>query len=83
MRHKERIDNWRASAVIKRDFKHDHSEPVLSFRSHKETNKWCQGKKGLKHDLNWHKETWLFGIVAYVADCSKCNKNMYKSHVPK
>jgi len=82
MRLKERRDNWRASAVIKRDFKHDHSDPISRFRSHKETNKWCQGKKGIKHELSWRKETWLFGMVTYVGVCSKCNKRMYKSRLP-
>jgi hypothetical protein len=83
MRLKERRDNWRSHAIIKRDFKHDHSESIPKFRSHKNTLKWCKGKIGFRHEIHWHKETWFFGITTYVGKCVNCSKTIYKSRLPK
>ena len=83
MRIKERKDNWRASAILKRDFRHDHGEFMPKFSHHKNTNKWCRDKIGIKHEVNWRKETWLFGMTMYVGRCINCHKKMYKDRLPR
>ena len=51
MRIRENSDSWRACGILKRDFKHDHSEPIAKFHSNKNTHKWCRGKVGVKHEV--------------------------------
>ncbi len=53
MRIKEDSDSWRAGGILKRDFKHDHSEPAIKFHSSKDTRKLCRGKVGIKHRVIW------------------------------
>ena len=78
MRLKENYSNWRASAVEKRDFKHDHSEPVVIFRSTKPTNRWCRGKNGINHIMHWQDRTDLFEIPYQTGGCSNCGKTMFR-----
>jgi hypothetical protein len=81
MRLKEDTTNWRAGSLLKRDFRHDHSESTQAYHSHKPTNKWCRGKVGMRHAMAWHKEKWLFGRTIYVGACDTCGKRMYRKHV--
>lgn len=83
MRLKERKDNWRSHAIVKRDFKHDHSDLSVIYSSHKNKSKWCKGKVGVKHNFQWHKETWLFGINMLVGECATCGKHMYRDYQAK
>jgi hypothetical protein len=78
MRLKEDNTSWNASSILKRDFRHDHSENKMLFRSHKNTKKWCRGKVGVEHVTAWHKHTWLFGEVMYVGKCKNCGKKFFK-----
>lgn len=84
MRLKEDATSWRARSLKKRDFKHDHSEGALIYRTHKPTNTWCRGKVGIQHEVTWHEEDWLFGetIIMYVGVCNNCGKRMYRRHRP-
>ena len=77
MRVKENPGSWRAHAIKKRDFKHDHSEPVVKFRSSKNTNRWCRGKVGFEHDVNWQIEKDFFGHRYKTGRCSHCRKIMF------
>ncbi len=81
MRLKEDNDGWRSHAIIKRDFRHDHADLRIAFRSHKNTNRWCRGKVGVSHEINWQKETWLLGITVYVGKCTICGKQKYKDRL--
>jgi len=78
MRLKENSDNWRASAIIKRDFKHDHADLKNTYKSHKNRRKWCRGKVGINHTIKWRKEVWLFSININVGQCTSCGKHMYR-----
>lgn len=79
MRLKEDKKSWRVSAILKRDFKHDSSEPSrIRYRSKKDTKRWCRGKVGIEHDyrikekkkfLDWSWETHV---------CSKCKRKEIK-----
>jgi len=76
MRIKENSDSWRASGILKRDFKHDHSEPIAKFRSSKNTHKWCRGKVGVKHDVIWRVEKGFFGKYK-TGKCLQCGRIMF------
>jgi hypothetical protein len=78
MRLKENRDSWRARAIIKRDFKHDHNDLIIRFKSHKNTNKWCKGKTGIRHDVEWEKETTFLGYTYQTGRCVVCGKKIYK-----
>ncbi|GEM_PF-6221909 len=78
MRLKETTSNWRARAIIRRDFRHDPSELAVSFKSHKDTHSWCRGKVGVKHDLAWNLESDLFGNTYKIGKCSACRKVMFR-----
>lgn len=77
MRLKENRNNWRAGAVIKRDFRHDVVEPKLSFRSKKPTNRWCRGKPGIQHNVAWENSKDWFGFSYRTGTCSLCGKNVF------
>jgi hypothetical protein len=77
MRLKEDRSSWRSHVIKKRDFKHDHSDLLLRFKSHKNTNKWCRGKIGTKHSVSWHTEIGFFGDSYKVGRCANCGKHMY------
>jgi hypothetical protein len=82
MRLKEDNISWRVSAILKRDFRHDHSEGETKHRSHKPTNKWCRGKVGVRHAIIWSKKPWLFGVIMHTGRCSNCGKLMYRAGKP-
>jgi hypothetical protein len=69
---------WRATGLLKRDLRHDHSEGVPLYRSHKPTIKWCRGKVGEQHDVTWHKKSRLLGGTLYIGKCNRCGKRMYR-----
>ncbi|HUC87708.1 MAG TPA: hypothetical protein VMR95_00985 [Candidatus Binatia bacterium] len=77
MRLKEDKSSWRANAIVKRDFRHDHNDLLLSVRSHKNTNKWCRGKVGITHSISWHRETGFFGGRYKLGKCVNCGKHMF------
>jgi hypothetical protein len=79
---KEDSYSWRSHALIKRDFKHDHSELPVTYRSHKNTRLWCKGKVGVRHHALWHKEVWLFDTTTHVGKCLGCGKHMYREELP-
>ena len=76
---KENSDSWRTSGILKRDFKHDHSEPITKFYSSKNTRKWCRGKVGVKHDVVWRAEEGFFGYKYKTGKCLHCGKIMFSS----
>ena len=78
MRLKEDSSSLRARAIKKRDFKHDHSERRAIFRLSKDTHKWCRGKMGISHLVNWHDETDFFGDKYQSGKCSSCGKLMFR-----
>ena len=77
MRLKEDRSSWHSHAIKKRDFKHDHSDLPISFKSHKNTKKWCRGKVGLQHSVSWHTEIGFFGDNYKVGKCTNCGKHMF------
>lgn len=82
MRLKEEGSSWRAGAIKKRDFRHMHDDQPPNFKSNKDTNKWCRGKIGVLHEVNWLREEGLFGDVIYVGICRNCEKKLYRSKRP-
>jgi hypothetical protein len=82
MRLKEDSNSWKANSILKRDFKHDHSDTIMLFKSHKNTNKWFRGKVGVEHIILWHKHKWTFGGEMYLGKCSNCGKKFYKDSEP-
>ncbi len=77
MRIKEDSNSWRAGGILKRDFKHDHSEPIARFHSNKNTRKWCRGKVGVKHEVIWRVEQGVFGRVYKTGKCLHCGRVMF------
>ena len=77
MRIKENSDSWRASGILKRDFKNDHSDPIARFHSRKNTLKWCRGKVGVKHDVVWRIEKGFFGHAYKTGKCLHCGRIMF------
>lgn len=46
--------SWRASGIIRRDFRHTKGEPeapTRAVRGRKNTKRWCKGIVGRKHDV--------------------------------
>lgn len=80
MRLKKDSSSWRASGIIKRDFKHDHSQPTRGhFHNSKDTRKWCKGKVGKLHNYQ-RALKWEFGTHKYYVDkCANCGKERYLS----
>lgn len=87
MRLKEDASSWNSSGIIKRDFRHGNvklpDEPA-GYKSRKDKNKWCKGKKGVEHILrryfiyySWNnrRSDWI------ETKCIICNKEMpYKKN---
>jgi hypothetical protein len=78
MRLKENKDSWHSHVITKRDFRHDQTDLNVAYRSHKNTNRWCRGRVGINHEINWQRETWMFGIIVYVGKCTACGKQKTK-----
>jgi hypothetical protein len=77
MRLKEDRSSWHSHVIEKRDFRHDHTDLPLRFTSHKNTNKWCKGKVGIKHSVQWQKEIDFFGYNYKIGKCANCGKHMF------
>lgn len=75
MRIKQDKSNWQASAIMKRDFRHDSSQPSQTkIRSKKDTRKWCKGRVGVEHDYEYQypkNEPFLFRLIAVCNNCEK------------
>lgn len=84
--------SWRSSGIIKRDFKHDTSQPddVVRGTAKKNRAKWCGGHIGREHVLrrtfyktygggkyfDW--EYWNNRLFKYIGtNCVKCGRNFY------
>jgi hypothetical protein len=77
MRLKEDDKSYRAGGVIKRDYRHDHSEGILYFHRHKSTRKWCKGIKGKKHNYEKKVKQFLGSYQINIEKCSNCGKEKY------
>jgi len=77
MRLKEDSSRWRSHAVKKRDFKHDHSDSLVNFKSRKNTNKCCKGKLGIQHSIKWQQKIDLFGKNYKIGKCATCGRHMF------
>lgn len=75
MRIKETKSNWNASGIIKRDFRHDSSQPQTSrVKSKKDTRKWCKGKVGVEHDYEYQfpkNDMIFFRMMAVCLTCGR------------
>ncbi len=70
-------DSWKASGVIRRDYRSVRNGPeVAKHGKKKDTKKWCRGKPGQIHDIKTVKyERWYFIQTVYVVDkCQRCGK---------
>ena len=46
--------SWHASGVLARDARHVKTEQqVAGHRAKKDTKRWCRGRVGKEHDLEW------------------------------
>lgn len=77
MRLKEISSNWHASSIIKRDYKHDSSQPNRPARhkAKKDRARWCRGKVGVPHVYRRqiHGYTWTY----ITAKCVNCGHQSY------
>ena len=70
-------DSWKASGVIRRDFRrsHDGPEVIRSRNKRKNLKRWCRGKEGKEHDFvvvpKRYEYSW-FTSTKYV--CTVCGK---------
>lgn len=75
MRLKEDKSSWHSSAIIKRDFRHDSSQPVgASHRTKKDTKKWCRGKVGVEHDYEYQippNDSFIYKMQPICLNCGK------------
>lgn len=70
-------DSWRASGILRRDFRHTHGEPeVPRHRRHRSRNsrKWCRRKVGRAHGPLVH--VTRNGGRSAVDVCSTCGKQV-------
>lgn len=86
MRIKKNKGSYSASGIIKRDSNQDKSyngSPTSSSKQRKKNKKkWCKGKVGKKHDLEWRLSRFhqqRYGVPGYVnsvreAVCKNCEK---------
>ena len=83
MRLKEDSNSWRASGIKRKDFRNDKSfDGVTGRRKKKNTKKWCKGKVGKKHDLEWRWSKWDINFSQRIgkqpsvkeAFCRNCEK---------
>lgn len=85
MRLKEDTSSWRSSGIVKRDFRHDHSDMPQRTRNKKDTTHWCRGKIGVEHVWRRYLRGWHYKYIE--AKCMNCGKRSYnktarKSNVP-
>lgn len=93
MRLKEVSNNWRASGVIHKDNRHDHSDGVQHLKNRRDKRKWCRGKRGVEHQIVRYIEKgfkelgWLCPDRMY-GKCINCGRVFYgkswkrKTHLP-
>lgn len=83
MRLKEDTDSWRASSIVKRDFKHgNYKIPEQNlYHSHKDKVRWCKGKVGHEHVL--HREVVGHHYRYTKVVCSNCRKEFYSNKKEK
>jgi hypothetical protein len=71
------ISYWTASAIARRDFRHDFDVPGVPVRraARKDTKRWCRGKVGREHQFVWGevRRTSLYGRTQTYA-CRACGK---------
>lgn len=78
MRLKKDHNSYRASGIIKRDFKHDESQPIReNFHKKKNTRRWCKGKVGIEHDYKKAIKWQIGNHKYYVSKCIHCGKERY------
>lgn len=73
------MDDWKARAIKRRDFRHTHDDPPERNRraGRRSRRKWCKGKPGVEHV--WEKQNygakWGLGNHRYMIDrCTACGK---------
>ena len=84
MRIKKDKTNYRASGIIHRDNRHDKSVDGSSrpAAKKKNTKKWCKGREGRCHTLEWKESKFSVGFrqrfpnvgVRMEIVCSRCHK---------
>jgi len=77
MRLKEDNRSWRAGGIIKRDYRHDHSDDLRYYHIHKSTRKWCKGVKGQKHNYEKKIKEFIGNYQIDIEKCSRCGKEKY------
>lgn len=79
MRLKEESDNWRASALKARDFRHTKAGPETVAgpkKTHKrDTRTWCKGKVGRSHTVKLRTNSYSTFTTAY---CTSCGMDEYR-----
>lgn len=78
----EDATSWSAGGVLRRDFRSTHNGPeVERHRSHKNTSKWCKGKRGVPHVGRW--QEWDYSWMklwnrppVMVSVCVNCTKRL-------
>ena len=74
-------DTLRASALIKRDRRHDKSEPpAAKVRSGKNRRRWCRGKQGVEHVAGRQKAKYGDHIETVCINCGMAG-NKLPEHV--
>lgn len=76
MRIKKDSDSWTAGGVINRDTRHDKSavpEQPKHKPKRKDTKKWCRGRVGKEHKLEWK----TYEEVKHSSWCAKGDSNWF------
>lgn len=83
MRIKKDKSSWRSSGIIKRDFRHDHSEGQARPQKKKgNRRKWCKGVVGQKHDYQKFDKHMFGDFRMYISKCSRCGREKWGGFIP-
>lgn len=87
MRVKKDSGSWHASGVINRDKRHDKSFDGATGKpkKKKDTKRWCKGKEGRVHELEWREMKWsastrsVLKKRSYTMEivCTKCGRSVF------
>lgn len=75
---------WRESGAVKRDMRHDASQPdrIKPLHQTKNTKKWCKGKVGRPHQWQRSEKTYFGRFVTVMWTCSQCSKQHHGRKAP-